>query len=42
MKTEAAVSAMREANPVPDAARFERTRSSSAAFLQATLRGAST
>ncbi len=37
MKTEAAVSAMREANPVPDAARFEQTRSSSAAFLQATI-----
>ncbi len=37
MRTEAAVSAMREANPVPDAARFKQTRSSSAAFLQATI-----
>ena len=37
MKTEAAVSAMRDANPVPDAARFKQTRSSSADFLQATI-----
>ncbi len=37
MKAEAAFAALREANPVPDAARFEQTRSSSAAFLQATI-----
>ena len=37
MKAEAAFAALREANPVPDAARFEQTLSSSAAFLQATI-----
>ncbi len=37
MKADAAFAALREANPVPDAARFEQTRSSSAAFLQATI-----
>jgi len=36
MKAEAAFAALREANPEPDAARFEETRSS-AAFLQATI-----
>ncbi|MFB3113227.1 MAG: hypothetical protein ACE10G_14445 [Gemmatimonadales bacterium] len=37
MNADAAFAALREANPVPDAARFEQTRSSSAAFLQATI-----